>query len=466
MLKQLFAGACGITLLGQTEFGWDVGTPLDVLDGWRADTRAGRKQLDHDLQVEDPYVTVVTHPCGPWGEWSRFNMNKGGAARDTVLGAREAAEPSQRLVSKTIDRRVRAGRHVLCEHPARSEAWAQPEMKEAHALFNEGLLFFVRCDGCALGYTDSVTGAPLMKPMGFVTDMEAAVIILARYRCDRSCEHQYIEGSNELGKRSAQAAVWPDKLDRIVADIIEYQMVIDAARGISYDAFPAEGRAQDPQRRTARLRRRVGLLPPKQPPDAEPNVDQEAPSPVPGEGHAPSVPGPEAGRREEWKRVPDDLKKEPVRLHTNLGHPSQAGLLRLLRRAGARPDVLKAASLVRCDVCGSVARAKHPRPARIHDVYDFNGRVLLDTLCIKDANGLTHSMLNIVCDGTTYQVVWPLLQSTGVPPAELVRKTFCTVWSSWAGFPQQVFVDRGKEFLEYVCEWLRGHGVEVSTSST
>ena len=57
--------------------------------------RTGRRQLQSDLEAEaeDPYLTTFSHPCGPWGAWSRFNLARGGAAADTVLSAREATRP-------------------------------------------------------------------------------------------------------------------------------------------------------------------------------------------------------------------------------------------------------------------------------------------------------------------------------------------------------------------------------------
>ena len=85
-------------------------------------------------------------------------------------------------------------------------------------------LFFVRANGCALGYVNKESGLPHKKPMGFITDMEAAVDILSRLRCTCDHDHQPIEGANCYGPRSALAAEWPEKMDKIILEILQQQM--------------------------------------------------------------------------------------------------------------------------------------------------------------------------------------------------------------------------------------------------
>ena len=101
---------------------------------------------------------VLTPSCGPWGSWSRFNIGRGGSARDDVLAAREAARGLLCVVDRTVRDRLKQGRHILIEHPAGSEAWIQPETAGIRQLIQDGHLYFVRADGCALGYVDKESG--------------------------------------------------------------------------------------------------------------------------------------------------------------------------------------------------------------------------------------------------------------------------------------------------------------------
>ncbi len=73
--------------------------------------------MNRDLGDEDPFVTVISHPCSPWGRWAAFNLRKGGQAAATVEQHRQEQRPCLRAVSLAIDHRVRRGRYVLAEHP-------------------------------------------------------------------------------------------------------------------------------------------------------------------------------------------------------------------------------------------------------------------------------------------------------------------------------------------------------------
>ena len=71
-----------------------------------------------------------------------------------------------------------------------------------------------------LGYHNAESGLPNLKPMGFITDMVAAVGIFSQCRCTGDHDHQTLEGSNKFGRRSLQAAVWPAELDYFILLII------------------------------------------------------------------------------------------------------------------------------------------------------------------------------------------------------------------------------------------------------
>ena len=71
------------------------------------------------------------------------------------------------MTHRAITERLAAeGRHVICEHPRGSESWIQPEFAGAHRLIRDGHLYYVKCHGCALGYRDSESGLPYLKPTG------------------------------------------------------------------------------------------------------------------------------------------------------------------------------------------------------------------------------------------------------------------------------------------------------------
>ena len=145
----------------------------------------------------------------------------------------------------------------------------------------------------------------------------------------------------------------------------------------------------------------------------------------------------ETERQARWNSVPANVRKEIERFHVNMGHLSLTGMVRMLRRAGAKPEVLKFVDLFRCQACQDSLRKKHPRPTRYADDYTFNNLVSADVLTVHDINGVPYHMLNIICEGTCFQVVAYLGSGVGLPSAARVLRTFASTWSSWAGLPQK-----------------------------
>ena len=369
-------------------------------------------------------------------------------------------------MNRAIKDRVAADRYIFAEHPAESESWMQDEMKDVQSLIADGSLYFIRADGCALGYVDRESGKPYRKPMGFVTNMPVAVNTLSHYKCPGCSEHERLCSNNCFGPRTTQVAEWPEFLDRLFLAILDQQMAVDSA----FETYAAE-----PDGPARRVRRRVG--PHHLAPQPAPALHQ-----VPGEGRAPAddlpregdqpgeeederLPPEERDRRREWRQLPADVRHELMKFHVSMGHLSHVGMMRLLRRAGARPDVIKAVPLLNCQACGDRLRAKQPRPVRHADCTTFNHKISVDTVTVHDVDGYPYHFLNIVCEATGFQVMAYLNAGTGVPSASLMVRSFATSWSSWAGLPSELFCDRGKENQGAFANYLRSHDVEITQAA-
>jgi hypothetical protein len=356
-------------------------------------------------------------------------------------------------------------------------------MKPVKDMILNGTLFFIRADGCMLGYCDADTGNPNYKPMGFITSMPVAVDILEKYRCDRSHVHCELEGSNSKGKRTRLAASWTDGLDQIVMDIINQQMIVDQMA--SLEVFAAEidseeeADAQGPPLRRGRGRgqgrggirgaARAADLPPVRPAAVDPD-DAEMPEEARefvrterAEQLDMNLSAKEKDRRAAWRQVPSRIRKELRRMHVNMGHPTNVSLLRKLRRAKALPEVIHAVVNMSCDACGDAVRALHPRPSRMPGTYNFNSLLWMDVFTAYDCVGTPYLFLNIVCDGTSFQVVFAMREGRGVAKSSTVLLFFTMTWTSWAGWPVKVKVDRGKEFMKDFADSLATHGVELES---
>ena len=73
----------------------------------------------------------------------------------------------------------------------------------------------------------------------------------------------------------------------------------------------------------------------------------------------------------------------------------------------------------------------------------FNHEVGVDVLDLHDYEGKSHLFLNIVDQGTNFQIVWYLCPGAGVPSSRLCAQAFMQAWVSWAGWPKNVVTDRG-----------------------
>jgi hypothetical protein len=162
-LKQIFAGQMGLTVMA-IFYGMSVGIPLDSLTSdWDATSKKAMPRVHQDMKEEDPYLTVITHPCGPWGNWGNFNIARGGQAEATVLELRESQRPLLKLVNIIIVGRVKACRHVFVEQPYGSESINEPEMTDMRKLIEAGRLLMIKVDGCQLGYKDRESQLPHKK---------------------------------------------------------------------------------------------------------------------------------------------------------------------------------------------------------------------------------------------------------------------------------------------------------------
>ena len=484
-IKQIFAGQMGLTVLCALA-GMSIGVPLDIEStNWDGTTAIGLKALNQDLLKEDPYCLVITQPCGPWGNWSRFNLAKGGAAAATVLDQREEGRKILKTVNKTITDRVKAHRHVFVEQPRGSQWLEEPELAEVKKLIESGELLMYDVDGCCVGYADKENGLPNQKPSTYVTSMIAAESVLQDLRCPRDHQHQPLEGANSYGLRTAQAAEWPETLNRLVMDLILQQAAIEShAPAEIEEVYAGEIRPAEQQGGRLPKRRRQGrvsslthqygappvYIRPQEP--VQPSDPAEAAEvPVAPDDDAsiraiqaanldPVLNQTEQDRRRGWLSVDPDLRKTLRDLHVNFGHPTNVTLQRILRRQRARSDVIKAVDFLACDACGESIRRRRPKPVRLPGKYEFNNHLQIDVFYARDAAAAQFSFLNIICDATGFQVVSCLGQAQGPPASQAVLRHFLTAWSSWAGLPHSIQVDRGKEFLAYFSDYLKEFGVE------
>ena len=197
---------------------------------------------------------------------------------------------------------------------------------------------------------------------------------------------------------------------------------------------------------------------------------------------ASSVPQPEQKNGEPWTPQPVHLEKSAeiqlehqsfrfrslpkweqqtiLRMHKNLGHPSNDRLAKALQINGARAEVVQAALEIRCAICAANAPPKHARPATLKPLLDFNHKVYVDGITWSNSQGKQFHMYHMLDAGSNFHVAIASPSQTSENLVDILNQH----WISWAGPPNELVVDSGTEMnSEYFAEFLQRFNIKSQT---
>ena len=128
-----------------------------------------------------------------------------------------------------------------------------------------------------------------------------------------------------------------------------------------------------------------------------------------------------------------------LRLQRNLGHPSSADLVRILRHGQASEQALRLAKELQCPFCQSHAKPHAALPAHPVHVTEFNQQIGIDVKHLPGwrANQKVLS-LNIVDTASGYQRVIPFFETE---TSRLLWQLLKDHWIAWAGPPREIILD-------------------------
>ena len=92
------------------------------------------------------------------------------------------------------------------------------------------------------------------------------------------------------------------------------------------------------------------------------------------------------------------------RVHNNLGHPSKALMLRILREAKAPDMVIEVAQQFECEVCQRLSRVKPARPANPDRARQLGEVVSLDMSYHTRPDGLKFVVINLIDEASRFHV--------------------------------------------------------------
>eukprot|EP00435_Cladocopium_sp_Y103_P075519 s304_g59.t1 len=151
-----------------------------------------------------------------------------------------------------------------------------------------------------------------------------------------------------------------------------------------------------------------------------------------------------------------------IKLHKNLGHPSNDRLSRALQLQGSRPDVIRAALDVRCAACAAHAPPKHARPATLKSMLDFNDKVYLDGVKWTNGQGKSFHFYHMLDAGTNYHVAMASPAKTSEDLIHIMNQH----WISWAGPPSELVVDSGTEMnSQSFSEFTQRFNIRATTTA-
>jgi len=163
-----------------------------------------------------------------------------------------------------------------------------------------------------------------------------------------------------------------------------------------------------------------------------------------------------------FRSLPKWEQQMILKLHKNLGHPSNDRLARALQVNGSRPEVIQAASEIRCTACAAHAPPKHARPATLKAMIDFNHKVYLDGIKWTNSQGKSYHLFHMLDAGTNYHVA---IASPARTSQDLIQ-VLSQYWLSWAGPPSELVVDSGTEMnSQEFSEFAQRFNIRLTTTA-
>lgn len=149
-----------------------------------------------------------------------------------------------------------------------------------------------------------------------------------------------------------------------------------------------------------------------------------------------------------------------IRMHKNLGHPSNARLVQALQTAQYRPAVVQAAAELKCSTCAACSPPRHQRPATLKPSMEFNDKIYLDKVTWTNQQGRTLHFYHILDAGSNYHVAIASPSGTSASVTHLLQQH----WFSWAGPPQELTIDSGSEMnSQEFSDFLQNSNIKGNT---
>ena len=445
---EVYSGEAGLAQV-MLEFGWNVRT-FDTLNGWDFEKPSHRRRFFELQDEECPDVVWWAPPCTVWSPMQNLNTLTE-ESKIAIEAARDYEEHVHlKFVRRGYKKQLHEGRHSGIENPAHSKAWQTMTFRDL-----PGYPSYV--DQCAYGAVlpdENGVPTPIKKPTYFHFTSEQMAIALER-TCDGSHYHLPIEGSSPgVGNRAKASGAYQEPLCVAIAeawDELYSEPTVDKHYMADEDENVYVGEGEEGEEEYG-----------GQPYDDD-ELDYE-PSIAPAEEapHEPEPPEPRGVLYRLTSIRQQEVKRTLLRLHRNLGHPTNAELARILESKNASPELVEAARIHECPVCHQHQRPSSVPVSSMPKTTTFNERVQADTLWVVPPGNIRAVPILMMSDSMTRLISARLLATED---SEEFIKSVEKGWIRSFGPMKVLQVDEHRAWSsEKVRSWCSENGIELSIS--
>ena len=187
---------------------------LDILTGW--DFRHDNvRKLSLDLLTSLPVQFVMLcPPCAIFSALQRlWDIKK--MSKDVFNSKWEEGVLHVSHAMACAKCQLLHNRFFAYEHPAGASSWSLPDVQEVQSMSG---VYTVVVDMCMMGLVSKVDQQPMRKRTRIMTNCGALVRSLQGKLCDKTHDHQTIQGSEGGVRRSSWAQIYPQPFAALVAE--------------------------------------------------------------------------------------------------------------------------------------------------------------------------------------------------------------------------------------------------------
>ena len=365
----------------------------DLVNGFDFRSSVVRQRVRQELEDQPPDLLILCPPCTHEGGWWYWNSSQMSPAE--VLRLRQQSRLYVRFCCTLFEDQIARGRMALFEHPLGSKIWSYPEVKRLVTQCH-----WIKCHMCRFGLKLPHSRHLIRKATGLLVSdscMKELSLTCPGKHHHEHAQHDTVAGSSPgIGSVSQFAGQYTPAFVEAVLKTVP--------------SFVRSRKAQE-----------VAVS------ELEEHSVQEC----------------LANHQDALNSADDEAMQRALKkLHKNLGHPSNADLVRVLKHGHASERALRQFS---CDFCKAQIKPHVPLPAQTSRATQFNQRVGID---VKYLPGWSVNQkikaLNIVDQSSCYQQMIPFFEQE---TSAVLARIFDESWVRWAGPPGEVIMDQAMTML-------------------